>query len=133
MAIFGGWRVTRVGVLFIVGIIVLAGLVTGGIFLVKNRGEAVRREEAVKVAEQNLEDQSKVAVQPVPAEESTAQGATDPDAAGETVTSTPTATAEELPQTGPAELQAIGNIVIVALLALSVSFYVTSRRATQDL
>jgi len=132
MAIFGGWRVTRVGVLFIIGIIVLAGLVTGGIFLVKNRGEAVRREEAVKIAEQNLEDQSRVAVQPVPAQESTVETAADPDTTDE-ATAVPSSTTEALPQTGPSEVKAFVNIVIVAILALSASYYVTSRRTAKDL
>jgi len=132
MAIFGGWRLTRTGILFIIGIIVLAGLVTGGIFLVKNRGEAVRREEAVKVAEQNLEDQSEVAVQPVPVQESTEQTEANPSAATET-TPVSASTSESLPQTGPAELQALGNVVIIALLAFSVSFYVASRRVSHHL
>ena len=56
MTLFGGWRITRAGILFIVGVLVLGAIVTGGIFLVKNHGEAVRRDEAIKIAEQTLKD-----------------------------------------------------------------------------
>lgn len=132
MAIFGGWRLTKAGILFVIGIVVLAGLVTGGVFLAKNRGEAARREEAVKIAEQNLEDESKVAVETTPVAEATDEAEeTATEAAEETVVAA--AAPEVLPQTGPAELQAIGNILIVTLLALSTSFYIASRRAAKDL
>ena len=134
MAIFGGWRLTRTGILFVIGIIVLAGLVTGGVFLVKNRGEATRRAEAVKIAEQNLKDQSEVAVQPVTVQETAAEAQTNQTTATATETVTAAAsTAESLPQTGPAELQALGRILIVTLLAFSASFYVASRRVAKDL
>ena len=128
MAIFGGWRLTRLGVLFFVGIILLAGLVTGGVLLVKNRGEAARREEAVQIAEQELKDQSEVATQPVNA----------PETAEEAAPTTPTDTesepvavveAEALPETGPQEIAAIGRILAVAMLAFATSLYVASRRA----
>ena len=133
MAIFGGWRLTRTGILFVIGIIVLAGLVTGGVFLVKNRGEAARREEAVKIAEQNLEDQSKVAVQPAKAEETATEASSNQTTAVETAAAEAATTAEALPQTGPAELRALGRILIVTILALSASFYVASRRVAKNL
>ena len=129
MAVFGGWRLTRTGILFFIGVLVLVGLVTGGIFLVKNHGEAVRRDEAVKVAEQKLKDESQVVSEPIatdiPQESGTA-GANN----GESVVVTPSNTSE-LPQTGPAD--ALMNMVVVAMLALSVAFYVSSRRASQHL
>ena len=144
MAAFGGWRLTRAGVLFVIGIIVLAGLVTGGVFLVKNRGESARRAEAVKVAEQELKDQSEVATQPV--EEQTDKAAeevakADAEAAKAAATAkaeadkaaVAAATASQLPQTGPEEMAALGRILIVTILAVSVSFYVASRRAAKDL
>jgi cytoskeletal protein RodZ len=132
MAIFGGWRLTRFGVLFFVGIILLASLVTGGVLLVKNRGEAARREEAVQIAEQELKEQSEVATQPVNA----------PDKTEEATPTTPTATESEpvvaveteaLPETGPQEIAAIGRILAVTMLALAVSLYVASRRAVRHL
>lgn len=128
MAILGGWRLTRAGVLFVIGILVLGGLVTGGIFLVKNHGEAVRRDEAVKVAEQNLKDQSEVATQPIASDTSKDNDKTDTKPA-ETVIAAQTQ-ATELPETGPSGPL---NVLIVTILALSVSFYVASRRAVSRL
>ena len=129
MALFGGRRITRTGILFIIGIIVLAGLVTGAVFLVKNRGEAVRRDEAIKVAEQNLKDQSEVAKQ---SDKDDASEDKNDLPAGTIVDEVPATTnpdAVQLPQTGPNDLEAISRIAIVAILALSVSFYVSSRRS----
>ena len=140
MAAFGGWRLTRTGVLFVIGIVVLAGLVTGGIFLVKNRGEAVRRDEAVKIAEQNLKDQSEAATPVTPtATEETNNNSTDVpmdgSVAGVFVTEADTSgkDAAQLPETGPNDLQAISRIMIVAVLALSVALYVSSRRKADSL
>ena len=140
MAAFGGWRLTRTGALFVIGIVVLAGLVTGGIFLVKNRGEAVRRDEAVKIAEQKLKDQSGVATPVTPtATEETNNNSTDVpmdgSVAGVFVTEADNSgkDAAQLPETGPNDLQAISRIMIVAVLALSVAFYVSSRRKADSL
>jgi hypothetical protein len=137
MAVLGGWRLTRSGVLFIVGILVLGGLVTGGIFLVKNHGEAVRHDQAVKIAEQNLKDQSKTAAQPTNASDSgnssntgaTNTGGTDTNT--DTTTATDTSSSSELPVTGINELQVLGQAAIFAALALSAAYYLTSRRASQ--
>jgi len=129
MAVFGGWRLTRTGILFVIGILVLGGLVTGGIFLVKNHGEAVRRDEAVKVAEQNLKNQSEVESKPI-ATETTDEPATTTTNNGESVVVTPPNTSE-LPQTGPAD--GLMSVLVVAMLALSVAFYVSSRRARHTL
>ncbi|MDB5180112.1 MAG: hypothetical protein JWN12_744 [Candidatus Saccharibacteria bacterium] len=137
MAVLGGWRLTRAGVLFIVGILVLGGLVTGGIFLVKNHGEAVRHDQAVKVAEQNLKDQSQTATQPTNtsgSSDSTNAGTTN-TAGTDTSTSSTTAAGNssttELPVTGIDDLQVLGRAAILAVLALSAAYYVTSRRASQ--
>ena len=128
MAMFGGWRLTRAGVLFFVGVIVLAGLVTGGIFLVKNHSEAVRREEAIKIAEKNLEEQSKPDTIAVDTE------AIAPADDVETVTAATTATAAEaLPATGIDDLAGIGRILIVAVIAFAATSYISSRRAVQRL
>ena len=135
MAVFGGWRLTRAGILFVIGILVLGGLVTGGIFLVKNHGEAVRRDEAVKVAEQNLKDKSEVESKPIATstpDDSSTNSANNGGSAAETTTPPATTPAtSELPQTGPAD--GLMNTLIVAMLALSVGFYVSSRRARHTL
>ncbi|MDB5159868.1 MAG: hypothetical protein JWO99_131 [Candidatus Saccharibacteria bacterium] len=138
MAVLGGWRLTRTGLLFVVGILVLGGLVTGGVFLVKNHGEAVRRDQAVKVAEQNLKDQSQVATQPVNADNSSSSANSDAaktdststttDSSSTTTTTGSTATA--LPETGIDDFKTLGSALIVAILAFSVASYVASRRAS---
>lgn len=51
-------RVTRAGVWLTVGIIVLTGLVLGGLYLAAKRGEQARRDEAIAIAEKNLEERS---------------------------------------------------------------------------
>ncbi|MFZ2126212.1 MAG: hypothetical protein WAV04_01755 [Candidatus Microsaccharimonas sp.] len=122
MSIFNGWRITRAGVVFVAGIIILAGLVFGGIWLVNQRGEQARRDEAIKIAEQQLQEQSEVA----------AETNSEPVQAEETQTNTATSTsanAAELPATGPELMQ----LLAIALLALSVGYYVTSRRARAQL
>lgn len=128
MAVLGGWRLTRMGVLFVIGIVVLTGLVTGGIFLVRNHGEQVRRDEAVKIAEQNLKDRSETSTKPtaVPTNKDQATNAgTNTSTTTEAATPNATAAPAELPETG---IDA-GRVLIVGILALSVAFYVASRRA----
>lgn len=140
MVVFGGRRLTRTGLLFVIGIIVLGGLVTGGIFLVKNRGEAVRRDQAVKIAEANLKDQSKTptATQPVNGgtaekdQTNTAGTGTSATTSTDTGTSDKTGVgsdASALPVTGPDDVLMFGRSMIVAILVFSVVSYVASRRA----
>ena len=152
MAAFRGWRLTRTGILFVVGILVLGGLVTGGIFLVKNHGEAVRRDQAVKIAEQNLKTQSNKPSQPTNASNGGDSNSTDkskdttgtPGTAGTAGTSgadanngaaptTATTNSSELPVTGINDLQLIEQAAIMAVVALSVVYYVASRRAASSL
>lgn len=140
MAVLGGWRLTRMGLLFIIGILVLGGLVTGGIFLVKNHGEAVRRDQAVKVAEQNLKDQSQVTTQPVntaTSSDASSDAAKTNSTSTDTATSSATSTAKtvganatKLPETGFDDFKALGNTIIVAVFTFSVVSYVASRRAS---
>ena len=131
MAMLGGWRLTRTGILFVIGVVVLAGLVFGGIVLVRQRGEQVRRDEAVKVAEQNLKEQSEVATVPADessASESEAEAAAAQEAAENAAGSNAAASATgQLPETGPAD--DFGRIIAVTILATSVAFYVSSRRS----
>ena len=152
MAAFRGWRLTRTGILFVVGILVLGGLVTGGIFLVKNHGEAVRRDQAVKIAEQNLKTQSNNSAQPTNGSNAGDSNSTDasknttgtPGAAGTAGTpgadanngaapTTATTNSSELPVTGINDLQLIEQAAIMAVVALSVAYYVASRRAASNL
>ncbi|MBC7565023.1 hypothetical protein H7100_02205 [Candidatus Saccharibacteria bacterium] len=128
MAVFGGWRITRAGIIFIVGILILGGLVTGGIFLVKNHGEAVRRDQAVKVAEQNLKDNSEIAVQPVKSDDSK-----NTDTSNQPATPPANGSTNELPVTGIDDLRFAGQAIILAILAFSTTAYIVSRRASNQL
>lgn len=51
-------RITQSGVALTVGIIILTALIVGGLFWVKQSGEQARRDEAVKIAEEKLEEES---------------------------------------------------------------------------
>lgn len=133
MAYFSNWRITRTSILFVVGVVVLAGIVFGGVWLAKERGEQARRDEAVKIAEQNLKDQSEVAINK--ANEAVKQSNEGSDNASTSTTgttsetqTTATQTASELPQTGPE----FSSVIIVTILSLAVAFYVSSRKAVQQ-
>lgn len=128
-----GFRITRTGIVFIVGVIVLTGLVLGGLWLVQERGEQARRQEAAKIAEQNLESQSESGAQtPTTTGDNTNAGtvATPSDTETETQTSTvASAHSGDLPQTGAD----ISQVLILALVTLATAYYVTSRRAVARL
>lgn len=123
---FGGWRITRLGILFIIGVLLLGGLVAGGILVAQNRGETARRDEAIKIAEQKLKDDSQGVTQPI-ASDPAVDTDKNTDDAPAVVTAADT---EALPETGPED---IGNILAVTMLALSVALYVSSRRIGQHL
>lgn len=136
-------RITQAGVGLTVGIIVVAALIIGGLFLVKNQGEQARREETIKVAEKNLEKQSdqEVALNEADKDENkesesnSGQGSSEESAQQEegaassgeqSVSSTNSgASVDELPATGPSDSFAI---VVLALLTFSTAAYIQSRR-----
>jgi len=128
MAIYNGWRITRAGVVFVAGIIVLAALVFGGIWLVRERGEQARRAEAVAIAEQNLQAESE-ATPPAETGSEEASSTTETTETGVAVTEGTQAVAgtdaTELPATG-ADLS---SLVIVTIVSLAISYFVASRRA----
>ena len=136
-------RVTQAGVALTVGIILVTGLIIGGFFIVKNNAETARREEAIKIAEQNLEEQSgnDVALNEGDSDtnsnESTSSddAAKNDDAAKESTDSSnagsnaqSSAPVSELPQTGPADQFA--SLVVMALITFSVVSYIGSRQTT---
>lgn len=123
MAIFSGWRITRTGIVFVLGIIVLAALVLGGIWLVRERGEQARREDAIKVAEENLEKQSEVATQPT-------NNGQQSGANTQTQTTAPQTSTAALPATG---IEDFAPVLIFAIVALAAGYYVSSRRAAARL
>lgn len=127
MANINRQAVIRVGALVLVAL-VAAGLIISVILFVKNRGEQARRDEAIKIANEQAAEEDT----PAPTDESTSEGTVNPD---ETQEETATesddepviADADELPATGAGD--AVLQLVAVSMLALSISFYVSSRRA----
>lgn len=130
-------RITRSGVALTVGIIILTGLIIGGLFLVKGQGEQARRDEAVKIAEKNLEDRSNEEVALNEGEEekndesttnnelnSAANGATNGEATESEVT------VEELPRTGAGDTLAV---VGTGALTFAGVAYIRSRKLAGEL
>lgn len=125
-------RITRTGVGLIIGIIVVAGIVLTGLVVAKQRGEQARRDEAVKIAQQNLESQSQNgALNEGDTTTDKGNGKTSDNKDGATNNGDKkpekTPNTSELPQTGPVD--SVLSLVAVALLAFSVTSYVTSRHA----
>lgn len=129
MAIFNGWRITRTGIIFVVGLVILAGLVFAGVYWVSQRGEQARREEAIKVAEQNLEQQSEPIAQEETTEETTESETNNQPVAVEEGAGQG-AQEQSLPETGGVELMALMG---VTALALAAGYYVQSRRLARGL
>lgn len=111
------WQQRRWATAFIVGVLVLSVLAAGGIYLARQRGEQVRRDDAIKIAEQNLAEQA----QPVTQEEKVVvrEAAADPASSG-------TASQPALPVSGPE--QALG-IIPMSLIVAAFMYYLGSRRA----
>jgi LPXTG-motif cell wall-anchored protein len=119
-----------------VGIILITGLIVGGLFWAKESGEQARREEAIKIAEQNLQDQSDTDV--------ALNGDTTEPSTGNTETQTPPENTDdqqstsatitdvsELPQTGPADSAMF--IAVGALTFATVSYYRSRRTLLESL
>ncbi len=118
-------RITRAGVALTVGIILVTGLIIGGLFLVKNQGEQARRDDAINIAEQNLEEQSDegVALNEGEGNTETSQNEeTESQQSAGSSEATEQVAASELPATGPADTAAA--LFVVGLLTFaSVSYY----------
>jgi hypothetical protein len=124
-------RITRAGVGLTVGIIILALVVLGGLYLVKQRGEQARRDDAIEIAQENLEAETEGGAL-TPTEE---EGASSDEQQQSTETNNDqqatqndgvaTTSPEQLPATGPGDL---GALFVVALLGFVAASYITSRR-----
>ncbi len=147
-------QVTRAGVALTVGIILLTAVVFGGLWYVGQRGEQARRDEAVNIAEQKLQDERDQQVaanneQEKKEDEATKQQAGESQQgtntannqagtngannaqSGETQqggsdAAAPAEVPSELPVTGPTDTFAIVGAAALAFVGLS---YVASRRA----
>lgn len=126
-------RITRAGVGLTVGIVILALVVLGGLYIAKERGEQARRDDAIEVAQENLESESETGVlAPSPESENEQSGGSEAannttDDADDMPTTGAEVPPEELPQTGPAEQ--LTALIAIALLSFAAASYVTSRRA----
>jgi len=126
-------QVTRAGVGLVVGIIILAALVFGGLWLVRERGEQARREEAIAIADQQLKDESNQETA-INTDDANKESESTPEAqsgASSTQSSTNQASnaasgaaVTELPQTGPQE----NAIIVFGILAFAVASFVRSRK-----
>lgn len=133
-------RITRAGVALTVGIIVVSALLIGGFLLARSTAEQARRSEAIKVAQQNLEeaskkqtalnegndsqnkDESQSGSSESKPESDTQQNQTQPEQQSNAVPSSPS----ELPTTGAGD--ALGMGLGLALLTFAATAFVQSRR-----
>jgi len=125
--------VTRAGVGLVVGIIILGLLVLGGLYLVRERGEQARREEAINIADQQLQAESDedIAISTdgdineTPAQEQTPATTGQTDTGDDSpISAAPPAAASELPQTGPDAISFVG----LGLLSFAVVSFIHSRK-----
>lgn len=135
-------RITRAGVGLTIGVIILGLAVLGGLYLVKQRGEEARRDQAIQIAQQNLESQSNNGTAPTDnssnGSSSTNNGSNTSNNGSQSTnnssnstgstssnsgSSTPTS---QLPQTGPAEEW--GTMLALALLTFSIATYIISKQ-----
>lgn len=130
-------QVTRAGVGLVVGIIILGLLVLGGLWLVRERGDQARREEAITIADQQLKAESdedialntgegtnEESTEQAPAEESPV--ITSP-ADNSAVASQPSSAAE-LPRTGPEA----ASIVAIGVLSFALLSFIRSRKLVSN-
>lgn len=120
MSAIGRLRITRQGVVIFVGIILLGVAVTYGAGFLQERGEQVRREEAVRQAEEALAKQTEEAVE--------VSANTDEQSGPEEVPVT--GNSDALPHTGAGDIY---PIIVVIALTVAASYYVSSRRAVKKL
>ena len=145
-------RITRAGVWLTVGIIGLGLLVLGGLYIASQRGEQARRDEAIAIAENNLNEQSKNET-PVlgggdttsGSDEATAgqggskdaekdastNGSSSTNNSGSSATSGATSSADktvsELPQTGPTD--SIAVFAIIGIVTYFAASFISSRKS----
>ena len=119
-------NVTRAGVGLVIGIIILAALVFAGLWYVRERGEQARREEAINIAEEQLEAESEQEVAINTNEDQENESSEDIPQTG--VTTTEPAATNELPQTGPE----LASIVGLGVLSFAVASFVHSRKVASN-
>jgi Tfp pilus assembly major pilin PilA len=121
---------------FIIIAIILAVLTVAGVYVVRNRGEQARRDQAIAAADKITADQKAAQTSTAASDGSSSAPAaqpTTPRQATDTNTVTTDATkSSELPTTGPTD--SIIPMIALGLIVGSIVAYVSSRRAlTQPL
>ncbi len=119
MASLGRVRITRGGISFVIIAIALIAVVFGSVYTVQQRGEQVRREEALQIALDNLEKESAG-----PAVIATAPPKESPDTptAGSGTTAGSSSAPAVLPQTGPTDWMIVPLVLVTyALTYVAVS------------
>jgi FtsZ-interacting cell division protein ZipA len=125
-------NVTRAGVGLVIGIIILGLLVFGGLWLVRERGDQARRQEAINIANEQLKSESEQGValnndknqsSNSQSQNSGSQSSNSTSQSGSSTSNT-SSNASELPQTGPKETTA----VVLGFLTFAVVSFVRSRK-----
>lgn len=115
-------HITRTGVALTVGVIILGLAALGGLYAVKQHGEQARRDEAIAIAQQQLESESRQEVALNDGEDSTkTQPAQDEQSNGGERSSDSTS---ELPQTGAGSAW---TILLAGVVTYVVVFFASSR------
>jgi hypothetical protein len=133
MARLANLRPTRAGIVFIGITIVLAVIVFAAIWTVRYRGEQVRQQEAAKIAEQNLEQQSDtpiIAQETAPSDEGEQGSSNSSESSQSQSSSNPAPSSSTLPTTGPEDLPLFIGVIG---LSLAGAYYVSSRRTLNRL
>ncbi len=145
MASTMGWRPTRAGIIYLVIAIILAAIVFGVAWFVRERGDQARQQDVVEVAKENLEESSDTPVIAEEEEETSNEGTTgtgndvavtDTNNSGTQTRDSSAApgtenSAAELPVTGPASN--LATLVLIAVATYGLTSVIVSRRSARQL
>lgn len=109
----------------IIGVILAVGLI-GTVYILKQRGDQVRKDQAIATYEQQKADEESAA-RSENASESAVVNSGDVVIPGDSVDGADSSTAQEMPATGPKLM--IGELIGTYLLAMVTVSYILSRRS----
>lgn len=130
-------HITRAGVAVTVGIIILTGLMIGGLLWVKHTGDVARHDQAISIAQQNLEKDSnqKIVLNDGSSSKDNNQQSQQQSSGSSSTGSTSTgstsqnSSAGELPQTGPRDNFTFVMLGVLVFMGVS---YIQSRRTLRN-